>query len=158
MSDVVTLTESDAGELLTLQRAAYITEAQAHDDPHLPPLVETLGDLRSALTDPTVTTLGIRDTGARLVAAVRLTRPPEEDWAELGRLMVAPDLQGHGLGGRLLGVVEDHLPARVVEVRLFTGEHSPANLRLYARHGYEETGREQASAGYAVVHLAKRLR
>lgn len=158
MNDVVALTESDAGELLTLQRGAYVTEAQAHDDPRLPPLVETLDDLRSALTDPAVTTLGIRDTTARLVASVRLTLRTGEGWAELGRLMVAPDLQGRDLGGRLLDVVDDHLPARVVGVRLFTGERSPANLRLYARHGYEETGREQTPAGYAVVHLVKRLR
>ena len=54
-------------------------------------------------------------------------------------------------------MVEDHLPTRVVEVRLFTGERSPANLRLYARHGYEEAGWEQTPAGYAVVHLVKWL-
>lgn len=58
MNEVVTLTRHVAGELLTLQRAAYVTEAQAHDDPCLPPLVETLDDLRSVLADPTVTTLG----------------------------------------------------------------------------------------------------
>lgn len=28
--DTIALTEADAGELLTLQRAAYATEAQAH--------------------------------------------------------------------------------------------------------------------------------
>ena len=61
------------------------------------------------------------------------------------------------MGGRLLDVVGDHLPTRVVEARLFTGERSPANLRLYARHGYEEAGWEQTPARYAVVHLVKRL-
>lgn len=30
----------DAGEVLTLQRAAYLTEAQAHDDLSLPPLTQ----------------------------------------------------------------------------------------------------------------------
>ena len=129
MNEVITLTEADAGELLTLQRAAYVTEAQAHDDPHLPPLTESLAEVRRALADSSTTTLGIRD-GGRLVASVRMTQPPEADWAELGRFMVAPDHQGRGLGGRLLDVAEGHLPASVVEVRLFTGEHSPANLRL----------------------------
>ncbi|WP_448614769.1 hypothetical protein [Modestobacter sp. URMC 112] len=40
---------ADAGELLTLQRAAFVTEAQVYDDPRLPALVETPDELRSAL-------------------------------------------------------------------------------------------------------------
>ena len=32
---------ADAGEVLTLQRAAYVSEAQLHGDPFLPPLVES---------------------------------------------------------------------------------------------------------------------
>ena len=38
----------DAGEVLTLQRAAFVTEAQAHGDPALPPLTQTLAELRAA--------------------------------------------------------------------------------------------------------------
>lgn len=158
MDSVLILTDADAGELLTLQRAAYVTEAQAHDDPRLPPLTESLVEVRLALTDSSTTTLGIRDEGGRLVASVRMRQPPDGDWAELGRFMVAPDLQGRGLGGRLLEVVESSLPASVVEVRLFTGEYSPANLRLYDRRGYVETHRFPTAQGYAVVHLVKRLR
>lgn len=156
MNEVITLTEADAGELLTLQRAAYVTEAQAHDDPHLPPLTESLAEVRRALTDSCTTTLGIRD-GDRLVASVRMCQPPGGDWAELGRFMVAPDLLGRGLGGRLLDAAESRLPTSVVEVRLFTGEHSPANLRLYARRGYVESRRVPTAQGYAVVHLVKRI-
>lgn len=154
--DAIALTKADAGELLTLQRAAYATEAQAHGDPHLPPLVESLADVRRALADPTTTSLGNRDDG-RLVAAVRTIMAPDGLSLELGRLAVAPDRQGEGLGSRLLAVVEGSAPASVAEIRLFTGEHSPANLRLYGRCGYEETGREPTSAGYSVVHLVKRL-
>ena len=39
-------TAEDAGELLTLQRAAYVTEAQVYDDLRLPALVQTLDELR----------------------------------------------------------------------------------------------------------------
>lgn len=157
MNDVVTLTVADAGELLTLQRAAYVTEAQAHGDPYLPPLREPLEEVRRALTDPCTTVLGLRD-GSRLVASVRTRHQPGRDGAELGRFAVAPDCQGEGLGTRLLLAAEERLPSTVGAIHLFTGEHSPANLRLYARHEYEETGRERTSAGYAVVHLVKRLR
>lgn len=158
MTGALRLTDAEAGELLTLQRAAYVTEAQSHDDPWLPPLVESLADLRRVLADPSVTTMGLRDVDARLVASVRVTRSACGGRAELARLMVAPDRQGAGLGSRLLAAAEECLPGTTESIHLFTGEHSPANLRLYARHGYEDDGREQTSAGYAVVHLVKRLR
>lgn len=46
---IVPVTPGDAGELLTLQRAAFVTEAQLYDNPHLPPLTETLDALRADL-------------------------------------------------------------------------------------------------------------
>jgi hypothetical protein len=44
----------DAGEILTVQRAAYVTEAQLHDDPWLPPLTQTLDALVAELARSTV--------------------------------------------------------------------------------------------------------
>jgi hypothetical protein len=41
------LRTDDAGEVLTLQRAAYVTEAQAHRDLLLPPLMQTFAELRA---------------------------------------------------------------------------------------------------------------
>lgn len=43
---------ADAGEILTVQRAAYLTEAQHYADPFLPPLTE-LDEVRAVLTGPT---------------------------------------------------------------------------------------------------------
>ncbi|MEB3034003.1 GNAT family N-acetyltransferase [[Mycobacterium] nativiensis] len=158
MEAVVSLLVPDAGELLTLQRAAYVTEAQAHSDLQLPPLMQSLDELMAELSAPSVMALGLRDAGQRLVAAVRVSLAPTKAVAELGRLVVAPDMQGRGLGGRLLGLVEQRLPREVVELQLFTGEHSPANLRLYTKFGYRETHRTRTPSGYALVHLRKQLR
>lgn len=156
MVQIVPLGARDAGEVLTLQRAAYVTEAQAHADLHLPALLQSLADLTAELDDPRVLALGCRDATGRLVAAVR-ARVPEPDGAvaEIGRLAVVPDRQGGGLGTGLLAAVEDRLPDSVTEFRLFTGERSAGNLRLYARLGYTETGREPLPAGYSLVHLSK---
>ena len=41
----------DAGELLTLQRAAYVTEALVYGTIDLPPLTQTLDDLRAELAE-----------------------------------------------------------------------------------------------------------
>ncbi|MCI2418838.1 GNAT family N-acetyltransferase [Saccharopolyspora sp. K220] len=148
------LTAADAGEVLTLQRAAYVTEAQSHDDVRMPPLTETLDEIRDELARSSCLAWGCREAG-RLVAAVRVALG--ETAAGLGRLVVAPDRQGHGLGTGLLRHVEQHLPARIETINLFTGEHSTANLRLYRRLGYQETHRTSAG-DYQLIHFRKALR
>jgi ribosomal protein S18 acetylase RimI-like enzyme len=142
----------DAGEVLTLQRAAYVTEAAAHNDFGLAPLVQTLGELRAELAEAGVVALGIRERG-RLVAAVRLRRSGDE--VELGRLTVAPDRQGNGLGTGLLTEAET-VCTGARSIRLFTGEHSLGNIRLYIRAGYRETGRTSVG-GYHLVNFVKML-
>ena len=145
------LTPGEAGEVLTLQRAAFVTEAQAHRDLHIPPLTQTPADLHAELGEQFCHAWGIREAG-RLVACVRVHVSGET--AELIRLVVAPDRQGQGLGTRLLLATEDLLPPQVRTIGLSTGQHSHANLRLYRRHGYRQTHTTQPSA-YLLVHLAK---
>jgi hypothetical protein len=69
--DLVRLSPSDAGEVLTLQRAAYVTEAQVHQDLFLPPLTQSLDQVAAELTDAGVLALGLRED-ERLLAAVRV--------------------------------------------------------------------------------------
>jgi GNAT superfamily N-acetyltransferase len=145
------LTEADAGELLTLQRAAYLSEARAHGNFDLPPLVETLAEVHAALADPACPVWGVRD-GGRLVATVRLRVAGAV--GEIGRLAVAPDRQGEGLGTALLMTAEELAPPEVKWFRLFTGERSAGPLRLYAKLGYRETHRSP-EADYQLIHLEK---
>lgn len=149
--EVVRLSVADAGEIFTLQRAAYVSEAIRHDDLALPPLVQTLGQLVAELGDPDVIALGIRH-GSRLVASVRLA--VRGTTAELGRLIVAPDLQGRGLGTRLLAFVDEALPDAVERVELFTGERSVDTIRLYERMGYVEDHRSSAGH-YDLVFMSR---
>lgn len=159
MDDVVRLGAEDAGEVLTLQRAAYVTEAQAHADVDLPPLRQSLTDVAAELDDLHVLALGWRDVHGRLIAAVRARLTGQNAAvAEIGRLTVVPDRQGQGLGTGLLTALEDQLPSSVRELRLFTGENSLGNLRLYARLGYTEPSRQPTPAGYCVVRMSKRRR
>ncbi|WP_326566502.1 GNAT family N-acetyltransferase [Amycolatopsis rhabdoformis] len=145
------LTEADAGELFTLQRAAYLSEARAHGNFDLPPLVEPLADVRAALADPALPVWGVRD-GHRLIATVRIR--VRGDVGEVGRLAVAPDRQGEGLGTELLLAAEELAASAVTRFRLFTGERSAGALRLYARLGYRETHRSP-EADYELIHLEK---
>ncbi len=143
---------SDAGELLTVQRAAYLSEAQRYGDPHLPPLTETLAAVRADLAAPDVVALVAR-SGRRLVGSVRARLVGRN--AHVGRLAVAPDVQGRGIGPRLLAAVETELAGRVDRFELFTGAHSHENLRLYARCGYVVLGHRPAGAGPGLTVLEK---
>lgn len=142
-----------AGEVLTLQRAAYVAEARHYRDLDLPPLTQTLEELHAELERADVLGLGVWDHG-RLVASVRLR--VDGAVAHLGRLVVAPDRQGEGIGSDLLVACERVLPPAVGEVRLFTGADSDATLRLYERHGYVRQYATPAGT-YEIVHLTKRL-
>lgn len=147
--EVARVRPSDAGELLTLQRACWVQEA--HDNPgvRIPALHETLGDVEEWIARGTV--LVVRAAG-RLVAAVRATQRGEA-W-DIGRIMVAPDLQGQGLGRRLLELVEAEAPPGVTTYELFTGAGSHRNQRMYKKAGYRLAGELEPG----VVRLTKRRR
>jgi GNAT superfamily N-acetyltransferase len=138
---VEVLTARDAGELLTLQRAAYVGEAMLYGQ-FLPPLFETLDEVREALAGDGLV-LGIRD-GGRLIGTVRVK--PD---GEIARLAVAPDRQHEGLGTRLLEAAIER-----GGTWLFTGDRSQSNLRLYRRHGFEETHRQPAP-GHELIYLRR---
>ena len=143
----------DGGELLTLQRAAFVTEAQLYGDPMLPALVETLPELLAAVQrGPALTARN----GGRLVGSVRAR--VTDGVLHVGRLVVAPDQQGRGIGRALLAAVEQAAGPDVGTAALFTGHRSTANLRLYTRAGYVEQRREPVDDGLTLVHLAKPLR
>ena len=148
--EVRTATQADAGELLTLQLACWVTEAHANATWEIPPLHETLADVQGSLR--TWTTFVVRAQG-RLVGAVR-GRLAGETW-DVGRLMVAPDLRGLGLGRRLLELVEDAAPGEARTLSLVTGAASGRNLRMYRRAGYRRARHQPADPG--VVLLEKRV-
>ncbi len=126
---------ADAGELFVLQRACWVQEQ--HDNPgvRIPALHETYDELREWLARDTV--LVARSAG-RLVGAVRASLDGDT-WA-IGRLMVAPDLAGRGLGRTLLAEIEALAPAAATTYALFTGAGSTRNQRIYKRAGYRLRG------------------
>lgn len=145
----------DAGEILTLQRAAYLTEAQLYGDPFLPPLVESLEQLQRLLAGDAVLLKAVIGPRDRLVGAVRAQF--SDQMCLIGRLAVAPDLQGAGVGTRLMEVVEAEVAGRACALMLFTGHLSVGNLRMYRRLGYAETHRERVAAHLTMVHMRKDL-
>ncbi len=140
----------DAQALLELQRLAYRSEALLYDD-QLPPLTETLEDLRSEFARRLF--LKAMD-GGDIIGSVRAHQ--DGDSCHVGRLIVHPDRQGRGIGTALLLEVE----ARFLEARrfeLFTGSRSARNLRLYGRLGYVAFREEVVNPRVTLVYLEKRV-
>jgi tRNA (guanine37-N1)-methyltransferase len=129
---IVPATPGDAGELLTLQRACWVQEALANDSlADIPALHESLDDVRAWMRD--WSTWVVRSEG-RLVGAVR-GRLDGSAW-DIGRIMVAPDLQGRGLGRALLEHIEAVAAPGATSYLLFTGARSSDNIRMYKKAGY----------------------
>jgi tRNA (guanine37-N1)-methyltransferase len=129
---------ADAGELLTLQRACWLQEAIAnHSTDGIPALHETLDDVRAWVAGAegwSTYVVRVPADGGRLVGAVR-GRLEGDAW-DIGRIMVAPDLQGRGLGRFLLEHVQAVAPAEATSYVLFTGQDSADNIRMYRRAGF----------------------
>lgn len=143
----------DAGEIHTLQLAAFLAEGHRYADYAIPPLLETPEAAAERLRDGVVLKAV---AGSRIVGSVQLT--VDGPVGEIARLVVAPDWQGRGLGSRLLKAVEKLAPGEVTTFELFTGAASERNLAVYAKAGYRELRREAHSAAVDLVYLGKRRR
>jgi tRNA (guanine37-N1)-methyltransferase len=137
--EILAAEPADSGELLVLQLACWV--AEQHDNPgvRIPALHETHDDVRAWLARDTVL---VARAGGRLVGAVRASLDEHPDGAtwEVGRLMVAPDLAGRGLGRTLLERIEALAPAATTTYALFTGAGSLRNQRIYKKAGYRLRG------------------
>ncbi|GGU84738.1 GNAT family N-acetyltransferase [Lentzea flava] len=147
------LTAEHAGEVITIQRAAYLQEARRYGAWDLPPLVETLDEISDHLRDGTPA-LGAFD-GPRLVGSVRSRI--DGDRMEVARLSVAPDVQGAGVGRRLLEAISAQAPAEITVVWLFTGAESDGNLRFYESAGFVRAAEHLDAVGIRCVTLEKKV-
>jgi GNAT superfamily N-acetyltransferase len=147
---ISTAVEQDAGEIMTVQRAAYVSEALLYDTTRLSALSEPIEEICASVAAGEVQ---VAKLGTRVVGAVRGVRGDGE--CRVGRLVVAPDMQGRGIGAALLRAVEERNTTGVRRFALFTGDRSAANIRLYRKAGYTETHREVVSETLSLVHLAK---
>ena len=151
---VAPATPADAGELFTVQRAAFLDEARELGTMFIPPLNETLDELRAAFDE-----VMIRKAldGTRIVGCGRLRvsgANGETGWIE--RLAIAPDWQGRGVGSAIMVALEAGAPASVNRFEVHTAAVRTQNLAFYRRHGYTRAGEFTDPAGIIVAHLEKR--
>ncbi|MFH8612723.1 GNAT family N-acetyltransferase [Streptomyces sp. NPDC018029] len=146
--------DQDAAEqILKLQYLCYQSEAELYGDYSIEPLTQSLDSVRAELAAGTVL---VARLGTEVVASVRGT-VDADGTARIGKLIVHPRMQRHGLGGRLLDAIELRLGAdgTAKSFQLFTGHRSEQNLQLYRKHGYAPVKTQRVDDRLTVVTLAK---
>ncbi|CAM5464058.1 N-acetyltransferase OS=Streptomyces antimycoticus OX=68175 GN=SANT12839_077450 PE=4 SV=1 [Streptomyces antimycoticus] len=145
-------TADDAEQILKLQYLCYQGEAELYGDYSIEPLTQSLDDLRAERGGCVL----VARLGAEVVGSVRGV-VDDKGTAAIGKLIVHPRMQRHGLGGRLLAAIEERLTEEraAKRYRLFTGHRSEGNLRLYRRYGYAQVGTEEVNRRLSLVTLEK---
>lgn len=141
--------EVDAEAILALQKLAYQREAALYGDWSIPPLVQTLDDIRAEFAQATFLKAV---TGGAIVGSVRARM--HDRTCAIGRLIVQPDSQRRGIGTLLMDAIESAFPA-AARFEVFTGDKSEGNLRLYSRLGYRVFRKERLSSHLTLVFLEK---
>ena len=142
-------TIDDAAAIFDLQQLAYQTEAAIYHDYGIPPLRETLDELRSQFGSKRFLK-AVEDQW--IVGSVRAFQHQATCFVE--RLIVDPDHRRRGIGTALLHEIEAAFPA-ARRFELFTGHKSVNNIRLYERLGYRAFRQKPVHERLTLVFLEK---
>ena len=139
----------DAEEILKLQKLAYLSEAEIYDDYTIPPLTQTLEQIR----DDFKRQLFLKaTTDGQIIGSVRAHLKDETCF--IGRLIVHPHHQNRGIGTKLMREIEARF-ADTQRFELFTGYRSERNLHLYKKLGYRIFRTEAITDNLKLVGLEK---
>ncbi|RVX44383.1 acetyltransferase (GNAT) family protein [Nonomuraea polychroma] len=133
-------------ELLALQKAAYAVEAELIGDDRIPPLHESLEELRAQ----PLRWLGAVDEDGRLVGAVAWEETGDE--VDVNRLVVHPSAVRRGIGRAL--VKEALVRAGARRVVVATGRDNSPARRLYEGLGFALAGEVEVIPGLWIANYA----
>jgi ribosomal protein S18 acetylase RimI-like enzyme len=146
---IETADSRDAEAILQLQRSAYQSEAKIYNDFEIPPLTETLSQLRALFANHTFLKATV---DGRIVGSVRANI--HNGTCHIGRLIVDPNYQNRGIGTMLLAEIERKYPA-CRRFELFTGIKSQGNIRLYEKAGYKAYKTQSVSNKLSLIFFEK---
>ncbi|MEN6373756.1 MAG: GNAT family N-acetyltransferase [Smithella sp.] len=139
----------DAEEILELQKAAFLGQAQIYNNFRLPPLVQTIESIKDEFASKTFLKATFSN---QIIASVKFRS--SGNVVHIDRLIVYPTFQNQGVGTYLMRTLEDRFPSSVV-FQLFTGEKSSRNVHLYTKLGFQLVRKEITDQGIVLVHMEK---
>ena len=141
----------DAQEILAPQKLAYQSEAAIYNNYAIPPLTQSLEEMRADF-EKQVVLKAVAD--GKIIGSVRGYL--QDGICFIGRVIVHPEFQNRGLGSQLMAAIENcFTPVRWYE--LFTGEKSERNLHFYHKLGYRIFRVERLKDAVPMVYLKKQL-
>jgi N-acetylglutamate synthase-like GNAT family acetyltransferase len=140
----------DVETILHLQMHAYLSEAEIYNDYSLPPLIQTLKEIKQEFSQQVF--LKATEEDGNILGSVRAYL--EKETAYIRRLIVKPESQNKGIGTKLMQAVELHFKF-ADRYELFTGYKSARNLYLYQKLGYLEFKRTPVHDSFMMVFLEK---
>lgn len=138
----------DLAEILSLQKLAYISEAEICNDYSIPPLVQTLESSKEDYKNQLILKAVI---DGKIVGSVRAYE--NEGTSYIGRLFVHPEYQNRGIGTQLMKSIEDEF-RESQRFELFTSKKSIKNIYLYSKLGYKIFREEQVNE-ITMVYMEK---
>ena len=139
----------DLQEIYRLQKEAYISEAEIHNNYSIQPLTQTFEEVKKEFAGAIV--LKAVNEDGRIVGSVRGIA--DGGTLYIGKLMVHPDFQNRGIGKKLLASIEELFPD--LRYELFTSTKSDKNLAVYMKSGYKEFKRKYMPDGVNFVYMQK---
>jgi len=122
----------DLEEILRIQHEAFLEEARIYNCCEIPPLTQTLDDLKNEFAGKTFLKAMV---DGHIVGSVRAGF--DGHTVKVEKLAVHPQMQNQGIASGLLQKIEILFPS-AVRYELFTGRLSRKNLYLYRKLGYRE--------------------
>jgi ribosomal protein S18 acetylase RimI-like enzyme len=139
----------DAEIILDIQKTAYQSEAELHNDFNIPPLIQTLEEIKASFGKQ-LFLKAVMDE--EIVGSVRAYE--EEGTCYIGRLIVRPEYQDRGIGTMLMEEIENRF-SQADRFELFTGHRSERNLHLYDKLGYQVFKEEPLHTDLTLIYLEK---
>ena len=145
--------EQDLKEILALQYLAFESEAALFGRRDIPPLVQTISDLKEEFKNNTTFLKLVVDN--IIVSSVRIHFDRLKDTVFVGKLMTHPEYRGRGFGTLMLREIENLFPHKRYE--LFTSTKSIKNIRLYENVGYKAFTKKAVEKDLELVFMEKIL-
>ncbi|MBM7691166.1 ribosomal protein S18 acetylase RimI-like enzyme [Peribacillus deserti] len=130
MGNIMEAAVSDSSEILTLQKKAFLSEAELLGNYDIKPLHETILYVEKAFQLNTVLKFVVN---GQIVGSVRAFE--KEGTCYISKLMVHPEHQNKGIGRELMLHIESMFPE--VRYELITVKKCAKNISFYEKLGYK---------------------